>query len=157
MDTPEVPEVPAALCRGTDRPPCPVVVITGTAGQDGLRLLGAGAQDDISKRRTSADSLTRAVENAIERFALLTERRRVHDALRTSEQHCRALFNSIDSGFAILQVIFDVHGMAADARYRQVNPAFARQPGRPTPRAGRSVTWCPASSRCRSRPMGRWP
>lgn len=125
----DAPEVLAALCRGTDMPPCPVVVITGAAGEDGLRLLGAGAQDYIGKRWTSADSLTRAIDNAIERFALLTERRRIHDALRTSEEHYRALFNSIDAGFAILEVLFDAQGVAADARYLQVNPAFARQSG----------------------------
>ena len=66
----DAPELLAALCQGSDLPPCPVVVITGTEGEDGLSLLGAGAQDYIGKRWTSAESLTRAVENAVERFAM---------------------------------------------------------------------------------------
>ncbi len=125
----DAPEVLAALCQGADMAPCPVVVITGTAGEDGRRLLNAGAQDHIGKRWTSAASLTRAVENAIERFAMLVERRRTEAALRTSEERYRALFNSIDAGFAIFEMIFDVHGAAVDARCLQVNPAFARQTG----------------------------
>ena len=55
----DAPEVLAALCKGTSMAPCPVVVITGAAAQDGLRLLGAGAQDYIGKQWTSPDSLTR--------------------------------------------------------------------------------------------------
>jgi PAS domain S-box-containing protein len=125
----DAPEVLAALCQGTDMPPCPVVVITGTAGEDGLALLGAGAQDYIGKRWVSADSLTRAVENAIERFAMMAERRRAEAALRMSEERYRTLFNSIDAGFAVIEMIFDEHGAAVDARYLQVNPAFARQTG----------------------------
>ena len=41
----DAPEVLAALCQGADMAPCPVVVISGTASEDGLMLLGAGAQD----------------------------------------------------------------------------------------------------------------
>lgn len=77
----DAPELLAALCQGSDLPPCPVVVITGTEGEDRLSLLGAGAQDYIGKRWTSAESLTRAVENAVERFAMLVHRGRSEAAL----------------------------------------------------------------------------
>ena len=119
----------AALCKGTDMPPCPVVVITGTATVEGLQLLGAGAQDYIGKRWTSPDSLTRAVENAVERFALQSERRRALEALRSSEERHRALFDSIDEACSVIEMIFDEHGVAVDARYLQVNPAFEQHTG----------------------------
>ena len=37
------------LCQHSDMPPCPVVVITGTAADEGHSLLKAGAQDFIGK------------------------------------------------------------------------------------------------------------
>jgi signal transduction histidine kinase len=126
-------EVLAALRHGSDMPPCPVVVITGAVVQEGQPLLRAGAQDFIGKRWTSADSLTRAVENAVDRYALQLQRRRADEALRTSEQHYRALFNSIDAGYAVVEVVFGdgaVEGSTTtDARCLQVNPAFAVQTG----------------------------
>ena len=125
----DAPQVLAALCMGRDLPPCPVVVITGTAVEEGQRLLSCGAQDFIGKRWTGPDSLTRSVENAIDRYALQVERRRAEDALRVSEERYRALFDSIDAGYAVMEVLLDMGGRATDARYLQVNPAFSRHTG----------------------------
>ncbi len=50
---------------------CPVVVLTGTADPEfARRVLRAGAQDYIGKGWMTHESMTRAVENAIERFSM---------------------------------------------------------------------------------------
>jgi len=56
-------------------------VITGALIDEGQRVLAAGAQDYIGKRWASAEGLTRAIENAIDRFALQRERKHIEQAL----------------------------------------------------------------------------
>ncbi len=125
----DAPEVLAALRNGADLPPCPVVVITAKDIEEGPALMRAGAQDYIGKRWTSAEGLARAVANSIERFGLLAERAHADEALRNSEEHYRALFNSIDEGFCIIEMMFDEQGKANDYRFLQVNPSFERHCG----------------------------
>lgn len=48
---------------------------------------------------------------------------------RTSEAMYRSLFESIDEGFCIVEMIFDAQGHAVDYRHLEVNPAFERQSG----------------------------
>lgn len=142
----DAPEVLALLCNGTDLPPCAVVVITGAAVEEGQALLSAGAQDFIGKRWTSADSLTRVVENAVDRYALQVERCRSEDALQISEERYCALFNSIDAGYAVVEMIFDSEGNSVDARYIQVNPAFLSSSlACRAPKARHCSRWCRVS------------
>lgn len=55
---------------------CPVVVLTGNARASAARdVLRAGAQDFIGKSWMTAEGLTRAVENAVERFDMERELR----------------------------------------------------------------------------------
>jgi len=77
----DAPEVLAQLCQATGQTPCPVLVITGSTAHDGNGLVRAGAQDYIGKAWTTAPSLTRAVDNAIERFAMQQEALRGRHAL----------------------------------------------------------------------------
>ena len=125
-------EVLAALCNGSDLPPCPVVVVTGWHGadhDDGARLLRAGAQDYIGKGWTTAESVTRTLQNSIERFDLLTRRKVATLELQESEARYRKLFNSIDDGLCVIEKIETAAGQPADFRYVDANPAFTALPG----------------------------
>ena len=51
------------------------------------------------------------------------------DDRRRSEDNCRALFNSIEEGVCILQVLFDGRQQPRDYRFLEVNPAFSRHTG----------------------------
>jgi PAS domain S-box-containing protein len=59
----------------------------------------------------------------------ITERKRAEEALRESEVLYRGLFNSMDEGFCIIEMIFDSEGKAADYRFIEVNAAFEDQTG----------------------------
>jgi PAS domain S-box-containing protein len=58
----------------------------------------------------------------------ITERKRSEDALRESEARYRTLFESIDEGFCIIEVLFE-DGVPADYRFLEVNPAFEKHTG----------------------------
>ena len=91
----EAPEVLAALTGPDGMPVCPVVVVTaGASREDGRRVLRAGAQDYIGKDWTSPQTLSRAIENACESWAMARELRQRKDALRgvTDRETFRSVF-----------------------------------------------------------------
>jgi PAS domain S-box-containing protein len=46
-----------------------------------------------------------------------------------SQERYRSLFNSIDEGFCVIELIFDEQDKAVDYRFLEVNPAFEKQTG----------------------------
>lgn len=58
-------------------------------------------------------------------------------ARRTADQY-QALFNALDQGFCLVEVLFDAAGHSADYRFLEVNAAFERQTGL-TQAAGRTM------------------
>ena len=59
----------------------------------------------------------------------VTAARQAQQALDESEQRYRDLFNAMDQGYCIIEMIFDAAGKAVDWRFLEVNPAFGKLTG----------------------------
>lgn len=56
----------------------------------------------------------------------INDRKRVEDYLVQSEKRYRHLFDSIDEGFCVLEVLFDENEKPYDYRFWELNPAFEK-------------------------------
>jgi PAS domain S-box-containing protein len=77
------------------------------------------------------------VEETAEQTWAAVERARAEAALRESEAKYRTVFESIDEGFCLIDVLFDAEGEPFDHRILQANPAFERQSGTVNPEGKR--------------------
>ena len=95
--------------------------------EDG-KLVAILAVDTAEPRNWTEDEIA-VVEETAERTWAAVERARAETALSQSEEKYRSLFESIDEGFCIIEVLFDRDGTAHDYRFLEVNPAFEHQTG----------------------------
>ena len=92
-------DVLKALRGANEQPGCPVVLLTGSADRDlGSSALRAGAMDCLGKSWMNPESLTRAVENAVERHQLLRRRVEAELRLRESDARLRLAVDAADAG-----------------------------------------------------------
>jgi signal transduction histidine kinase len=54
---------------------------------------------------------------------------RPEDELRETEERYRTLFDAMDEGYCIIEVLFDAHQQPVDYRFIEVNSSFERQAG----------------------------
>ena len=69
------------------------------------------------------------IEDVTERTWAAIERAKTEGALRKSEEKYRTLFNSIDEGFCIIEVVFDEQDKPVDYRFLEANHMFVKQTG----------------------------
>lgn len=62
-------------------------------------------------------------------FRDVTAEQAARKALQESEERYRTLFNSIDEGFCIIEMIFDQREKSVDYRFLEINQSFERQTG----------------------------
>ncbi len=73
----------------------------------------------------------------------ITDRHRFQERLRVSEERYRALFESIDEAFCLVDMIFDNDGRESDFRFLEVNPAFKKHTGLTDPVGQRMTALVP--------------
>lgn len=122
----------------------PIILLSARAGEEArVEGLEGGADDYLIKPFSARELMVRVrthlelawarndskaeLEDRVrERTDELT---RAYEALRDSETRYHTLFDSIDEGFCIIEVIFDDDDRAVDYRFLEINPAFAGQAG----------------------------
>jgi len=83
-------------------------------------VLGSVRQHELTE---AAETLNAQLQEEI------AERKQVETALRESEDRYRNLFNSMDEGYCIIEMIFDKREKPVDYRFLEVNRAFDKQSG----------------------------
>ncbi len=70
-----------------------------------------------------------AVRGCVAAFMDITARKQAVAALYRSEERYRSLFESLDEGFCVIEMLFDDNEKPIDYRFLEVNPAFLKQTG----------------------------
>ena len=125
-----------ACLRGTlDSQPSwselPIIVLLGhgqetKAARDALLLPGDVTLVERPVRVNTLVAIVRSALGSRRRQYLLRDQMQ---ALARSESRYRTLFNSIDEGFCIIEVIFDDNEKPIDYRFLETNPSFEKQTG----------------------------
>ncbi len=106
----------------------PFIVVSGTIGEEtAVKMMRSGAHDYVMKNNLSR--LVPAVQRELQEAKSRREHKQAEYELSESEKHYRMLFNAIDEGFCIIEVIFDENEKPIDYRFLEINPSFEKQTG----------------------------
>ncbi len=110
-------------------PEVPFIFVSSSLGEElAIEALKSGATDYVLKQRLgrlvpSVQRALQAQQNTIE-YGSHWHRQRAEAALLESATKYRTLFESIDEGFCICEMLFDENGKPSDYRFLEVNSAF---------------------------------
>ena len=102
------------------------VVITRTASHDDLRAHLLVISRDITQQRNASEEREQLL---CQLQAANIESERVVAQLRASEERYRTLFDSVDEGFCIFEMLFDEADRPIDYRFLEMNPTFQAHTG----------------------------
>jgi PAS domain S-box-containing protein len=94
----------------------------------GEERFGLVQLNDRRKGRFSAQSVV-LWERLAGHLATAVSKFQAEEALQESEKRYRNLFNSMNEGFCVIEVLFDADGKPEDYRFIEVNDAFEKQTG----------------------------
>ncbi len=98
-------------------------------------LEGAGVVPSLPELRILSDCISAATADSVIRYVreredgATAQRQLAEVAQRAEEERYRTLFESIDDGFCLVEIILDELGEAVDYRFITTNAAFAVQTG----------------------------
>ncbi|ALU59864.1 hybrid sensor histidine kinase/response regulator [Pseudomonas syringae pv. lapsa] len=102
----------------------------GTAWTDEYRFRRLdGAYADVLDRGHVIRDIDGQAVRMIGAMLDMSQMRKAETALRQSEERSRAMLETIEAAFAIIQVKFDADDSPVDYRFIEANPAFERQAG----------------------------
>ena len=109
------------------------VLHTGAPNHRDVQLVNAAGFEfwvrmAVSLQATAGDD-TDPSPNLLVIISDISDRKAAEEKLYESEEVYRSLFNAIDEGFCIIEVMFDKAKKPVDFRYMALNPSFEKQSG----------------------------
>lgn len=104
-----------------------------------IRITKAGKLVDISLTISPIKDANGKIIGASKIAREITDIKRTKQQLKASDERYRTLFNSIDEGFCIIEVLFDQAGSPIDYHFLEINPAFEKLTGIPADEALRGT------------------
>ena len=94
----------------------------------GAKVLGT-LSFGTKTRETFAEDEIGLMKTVTDLVAIAVQRQQVQQALRESEQRYRSLFERMNEGFGLHEIVCDDEGRPCDFRFLDVNPAFEQLTG----------------------------
>ena len=104
-----------------------------------VRITKAGNLIDISLTISPIKDADEKIIGASKIAREITDIKQAEQNLKASDERYRTLFNSIDEGFCIIEMVFDETGKPVDYRFLEINPAFEKLTGIPADEALRGA------------------